>query len=138
MYLNQVWSGDMINAVISYLPKGTKPGVLGYWYQQQGGPIFNDCICVAANAAKPVIGHRLLDYLLDPEVAYENFTGYVGYQPPVTAIDPEQLFSDGLVPETLREVIVTRDAYANGNAFLTLTAAGERIWDRTWNDFRSG
>jgi spermidine/putrescine transport system substrate-binding protein len=137
MWLHQAWSGDLINAVISYLPKGTKPEVLGYWYQVQAGPIFNDCICVASNAAKPVIAHRFLNYMLDPEVAYRNFVDYVGYQPTITAIDPAGLVRDGVVPETLKEVIVTRDAYANGNAFLTLTAEGERRWDRTWANFRS-
>ena len=72
------------------MPKGVKPDVLSYWYQKQGGPIFNDCICVAANAAKPVIAHRFLNYMLDNKVAYENFAGYVGYQPPITAIDAQQ------------------------------------------------
>src|SRR5262249_22783091 len=31
--MNQVWSGDMLNAVISYLPEGTSGDVLSYWYQ---------------------------------------------------------------------------------------------------------
>jgi spermidine/putrescine transport system substrate-binding protein len=138
MWLHEAWSGDLINAVISYLPKGTKPGVLGYWYQPQGGPIFNDNICVAAKATKPVIAHRFLDYMLDPKVAYANFTGFVGYQPPITAIDPQSLIRDGTVPPSLTSALVTRDAYANGNAYLTLTAAGERLWETTWQSFRSG
>ena len=70
--LHQGWSGDMIAGVISYLPKGIKPDVLSYWYQKQGGPIFNDCICVAAGAAKPVIAHRFLNYLLDNKVSYDE------------------------------------------------------------------
>jgi spermidine/putrescine transport system substrate-binding protein len=138
MWMHQSWSGDLINAVNSYLPKGTKPEVLRYWYQSQGGPIFNDCICVAAKSTKPVIAHRFLDYLLDPKVSYLNFTGYVGYQPPLTAIDPAALLRDGVVPRTLSDALLTREAYANGNAYLTLTAAGEREWDRTWAAFRSG
>jgi spermidine/putrescine transport system substrate-binding protein len=138
MWMHQSWSGDLINAVNSYLPKGTKPEVLRYSYQAQGGPIFNDCICVSAKATKPVIAHRFLDYLLDPKVAYLNFTGYVGYQPPLTEIDPAALLRDGVVPRTLSDALVSREAYANGNAYLTLTAAGEREWDRTWSAFRSG
>ena len=89
----------MIAGVISYMPKGVKPDVLSYWYQTQGGPIFNDCICVAANAAKPVIAHRFLNYILDNKVAYENFAGYVGYQPPITAIDGSKLFEQDILPE---------------------------------------
>jgi spermidine/putrescine transport system substrate-binding protein len=138
MFLHQAWSGDLISAVISYLPEGTSADVLGYWYQRAGGPIFNDIITVSANSAKPVIAHRFLNYMLDEQAAYDNFTGYTGYQPPISSIDPESLIADEIIPETLRECVVTRDAYANGNAFLTLTAPGEREWDRVWNEFRSG
>ena len=56
VWLHHAWSGDMIAGVISYLPKGTKPDVLSYWYQKQGGPLFNDIITVAAKAAEA--GHR--------------------------------------------------------------------------------
>jgi spermidine/putrescine transport system substrate-binding protein len=136
--LHQAWSGDMIAAVISYLPKGTKPDVLSYWYQAQGGPIFNDCICVAAKATKPVIAHRFLNYILDDKVAYENFAGYVGYQPPITSIDAGKLFSDGILPKSLSQAVVTREAFANGNAYLTLSAKGLQLWDRTWASFRNG
>jgi len=136
--LHQGWSGDMIAGVISYMPKGVKPDVLSYWYQQQGGPIFNDCICVAAKATKPVIAHRFLNYILDNKVSYENFTGYVGYQTPITAIDAQKLFDDGILPKTLSQAIVTREAYANGNAYLTLSAKGLQLWDRTWASFRNG
>jgi spermidine/putrescine transport system substrate-binding protein len=136
--LHQGWSGDMIGGVISYLPKGTKADVLSYWYQKQGGPIFNDCICVAANAAKPVIAHRFLNYLLDNTVSYNNFTGYVGYQTPLTAINAQKLFDDEILPKTLNQAIVTREAYANGNAYLTLSAKGLQLWDRTWASFRNG
>jgi spermidine/putrescine transport system substrate-binding protein len=138
MWLHQSWSGDLLNAVISYLPKGTSPDVLGYWYQAAGGPIFNDCICVGAGAEKPVLAHRFLNYLLDDKVAYDNFVGYVGYQPPLNAIDANLLFKRGIVPESLRSTVVTHEAYANGNAYLTLSSAGQQLWDSTWATFRNG
>jgi len=138
IWLHQAWSGDMISAVLSYLPKGTKPDVLSYWYQAQGGPIFNDCICVAAKAAKPVIAHRFLNYLMDDKVAYENFAGYVGYQPPQNSIDANVLFEKGIVPKSLSQAVVTREAYANGNAYLTLSTTGQQLWDSTWASFRNG
>jgi spermidine/putrescine transport system substrate-binding protein len=136
--LHESWSGDLISAVISYLPKGTKADVLSYWYQQAGGPVFNDCICVGAHATKPVIAHRFLDYLLDPQVAYTNFIGYVGYQPPLNAIDARQLFSRGVLPKGLANTVVTHEDYANGNAYLTLSATGQRLWDNAWATFRNG
>ena len=138
MWLHQSWSGDLISAVISYLPEGTPPSVLSYWYQTTGGPIFNDCAVVGAKATKPVMAHRFLNYLLDNKVAYENFTGYVGYQPPITAIDAQKLFDDGLLPQNLANTVVTHEDYANGNAYLTLSAKGRKLWDDNWTAFRNG
>ena len=59
-----------------------------------------------ASASRPrrpsrSIAHRFLNYMLDNKVGYENFAGYVGYQPPLTAIDAQKLFDDGIVPKTL-------------------------------------
>ncbi len=136
--LGQVWSGDMLSAVISYLPDDVSPESLSYAYQEQGGPIFNDIITVAAAAQKPVMAHRFLNYMLDTKVALDNFVGYVGYQPPLTAINAETLVKDEVIPANLANVLVTREAYANGNAYLTLTVEGQRRWDRGWQEFRAG
>jgi spermidine/putrescine transport system substrate-binding protein len=136
--LHQAWSGDMIAGVISYLPKGTKPDVLSYWFQPQGGPTFNDIITVAASATKPVIAHRFLNYMLDDKVAYENFAGYVGYQPPLNSIDATKLFDEDILPKSLSQAVVTREAWANGNAYLTLSAKGLQLWDGSWASFRNG
>ena len=138
MWLNQVWSGDMLNAVISYLPEGTSGDVLSYWYQKAGGPVFNDCMCMGVDAAKPVMAHTFMNYMLDPEHALENFTGYVGYQPPITKIDAQALFDQELLPRNLSNCIVTPEDYANGNAYLALTADGRRTWDQSWAEFRNG
>jgi spermidine/putrescine transport system substrate-binding protein len=137
-WLHESWSGDLIGGVLSYLPKGTKADVLSYWYQPEGGPIFNDVITVSAKAAKPLIAHRFLNYMLDNKVAYDNFAGYVGYQPPITAIGPDVLFKRGIVPPSLRQAVVTREAYATSNAYLALTAKGDQLWDKSWAEFRNG
>ncbi len=136
--LGQVWSGDMLNAVISYLPKGTNPEVISYAYQEVGGPVFNDIITVASAATKPVLAHTFLNYMLDKKVALENFTGFTGYQPPINGIDAALLLDQGLIPKGLQTALVTRDAYANGNAYLTLTPAGQRLWDDGWVRFQAG
>jgi spermidine/putrescine transport system substrate-binding protein len=137
-WLHESWSGDLISAVLGYLPSGTPADVLSYWFDPAGAPIFNDCICVAADAEKPVLAHRFLNHLLDTRVAYANFAGFVGYQPPLNAIDAGVLLRRGIVPPTLRRAVVTREAYANGNAYLTLSATGQQLWDRTWAAFRNG
>ncbi len=136
--LHESWSGDLISAVLSYLPAGTKGDVLSYWAEPIGGPIYNDVITVAAKARKPVMAHRFLDYLMDDEVAYANFSGYVGYQPPLTSIGPTTLFDKGVLPASLRAAVVSREDYARGNAYLGLTAKGDQLWDTAWQSFRTG
>ena len=43
-----------------------------------------------------------------------------------------------MIPDALRSVVVTRQDYATGNAYLTLTAAGDRRWDSTFSRLKSG
>ena len=57
-----LWRGRTVGAAVR-LRKGVKPDVLSYWYQRQGGPVFNDCICMGVNSEKPVIAHRFLKFL---------------------------------------------------------------------------
>ena len=45
------------------------------------------------------MAHRFLNYMLDDKVAYENFVGYVGYQPPITAIDAQRCSTTGILPQ---------------------------------------
>ena len=136
--LGEVWSGDILNAIISYLPENLGPEVISYTYQREGGPVFNDCIGVAAAAEKPVMAHRFLDFLLNDDIALQNFTGYVGYQPPLNSLTPEKLVADGVVPAHLETALVSRETYSTGNAYLALTAQGSRLWDRGWQEFRAG
>ena len=121
------------------MPKGVKPDVLSYWYQTQGGPIFNDCICVGAKATKPVIAHRFLNYLLDNKVSVRELHR-LRRLPAADHRDrrPEALRRRASLPKTLDQAVVTREAYANGNAYLTLSAKGLQLWDRTWTSFRNG
>ena len=102
MWLNQVWSGDMLNAVISYLPEGTTGEVLSYWYQRAGGPVFNDCICVGVDAAKPVMAHRFMNYMLDPKVALRTSSATSATSRRSRRSTPNALFEQQLLPENLR------------------------------------
>jgi len=76
--------------------------------------------------------------LMEPKVAYDNFVGYVGYQPPQKTLNAAKLFSDGILPKSLSNAVVTERAYAASNGYLTLTAEGEQIWEKAWAKFRAG
>ena len=48
------------------------------------------------------------------------------------------LFEQDILPKSLSQAVVTREAFANGNAYLTLSAKGLQLWDSSWASFRNG
>ena len=139
MWLNQVWSGDMLNAVISYLPEGTTGDVLSYWYQKAGGPVFNDCMCVGVGRGQAGDGAPLPELPARPE----GRAGELRRLRRLPAADHEDRRAGAVraaaaAAQSLRNCVVTREDYANGNAYLALTADGRRTWDQSWAEFRNG
>ena len=101
-WLHQSWSGDLISAVISYLPKGTSP--------ERARLLVPGCRAArssttasasAPGATKPVIAHRFLNYLLDAKVAYDELRR-LRRLPAAAERDrrPDQLFDGGHRPQS--------------------------------------
>ena len=99
-HINQAWSGDMVSA-LQYLPEGTDADVLGYWKPART-TVANDFFVIPARSERPVLAHSLVDFLLDPTNAQQNFE-YVGYQPAVQKPTPDDLIAAELVPQTLAQ-----------------------------------
>ncbi|MGL6280339.1 MAG: polyamine ABC transporter substrate-binding protein [Gaiella sp.] len=136
-YVHQAWSGSMIAAPY-YLPKGTDADVLAYWYPGAGkGPIGSDTMAVLKGAKNPVLAHLLIDYLLSEEGSLSNF-GYVGYQPPLTALDPDSLVDQEYVPPNLASAIVREEDFVGGLQELELSPDGQKLWQNAWAEFKAG
>ena len=140
MYLHQSWAGDLLGAALIYLPAGTDPGVLRFWRPEKGKSVVqNDCWALLAKSNKPVLGHLWLNHLLDSEVAYNNFTGFTGYQPAQTGITADKLVADKVIPETLKNTIMTEDELgADSLQFGALTPKGQALWQNAYARFNSG
>jgi spermidine/putrescine transport system substrate-binding protein len=137
-WIHQMWSGSAISAQW-YLPKGTGPEALGYWFPADGaGTIGNDLIGVPRAAKNPVLAHHFLDYLLDVKNGYDNFANFNGYQPPLTQLDPERLVTDEVVPASLKTAIVRESDFDRGYVPAELTAAGQTEWQNAWAEFKAG
>ncbi|TGD85547.1 spermidine/putrescine ABC transporter substrate-binding protein [Mycolicibacterium sp. CH28] len=135
--LSQMWSGDIINAV-NYLPEGTKPDILRYWFPADGkGLVDNDLIVLLRGGKNPVLGHLFLNHMLETEVAKQNFQ-QIGYQPPQVSLNPDSLVADGLVPENLRSAIVRPEYFDVGYRLLELDAANDAAWHNVWRGFKAG
>lgn len=137
-HLAHTWSGDMLAGAASYLPEGTDPSVLGWWFPPDNqGPVGNDCLAVTANARNPVLAHLYIDFLLDAAVAEENWY-WNGYLPPITGLDAAYLVGQGLTPPNLESAVLSDDVIRNGLVFRPLDLETDQAWEAAWSRFTAG
>jgi len=135
--LAQMWSGDIINAQ-NYLPEGTGPEILRYWFPADGkGLVDNDLMVILKGGKNPVLAHLFLNHMLEPEMAKLNFA-QIGYQPPQNSINPETLVADGTIPENLKSAIVKPEYFDVGYRLLELDTANDAAWHNVWRAFKAG
>ncbi|HUO46345.1 MAG TPA: extracellular solute-binding protein [Acidimicrobiia bacterium] len=141
--LHHAWSGDMV-AVPFYFPVDGDPSVSRYMWPAKGpnpvgAQIANDTMAVVKGAPHPVAAHTFIDWMLNTDNALENF-GWVGYQPPHTAIDPETLVADEWVPEYLESTIVREEDFSNpvANVPIQLDVDTEAAWFEAWTQVQGG
>ena len=135
--LSQAWSGDLINAV-SYLPEGTDPSILRYWFPKDGaGVVNNDTMVSLKGGQNPVLSHLFINHVMDAKQAMNNFA-FTGYQPPQVSITPEQLVSDGFIPPNLQEAIVLPGYFDSGYRLLELPPDTEAKYLAIWQQFKAG
>jgi len=139
-WIHQSWSGDLLGAALFYMPKGTDPSVLSFWWPGKGkGTTQNDAWALLASSKKPVLGHLWLNHLLDSEVAYNNFTGFTGYQPAQASINADDLVKNQVIPANLKNVILTEDQVGAGSLqYCQLTPKGMALWQNAYARFSSG
>jgi spermidine/putrescine transport system substrate-binding protein len=136
--IHQAWSGDMVSAQY-YLPEGTPPDVIGYWYPPEGGGVIgNDTMAIPSTAKNPVLAHHFLNFMLKEKIAYENFVNFVGYQPPQNSIDPDRLLTDEVVPAQLGSTVVRPEDFERGYQTLPLPVDDNFRWQAAWSEFKAG
>lgn len=136
LWLHQAWSGDMA-AAPQYLPKGTPASVLRYWWPSDGrGPINNDMFGILKGAKNPVLAHLFMNHLLDNTEVFKNFT-FTGYQQPLTAMTPQEVVKQGIIPSNLSSTIFIESQFKNGYVQGPLSTAGEILWQNDWAAVKS-
>ena len=135
--ITQMWSGDVVNA-LSYLPKGTSPSVLRYWFPSDGkGMVDNDLMVCLSGGKNPVMAQMFMNHMLDSKIAQGNFS-FIGYQPPQRTIVPEKLVSDGFLPSNLQSATVLESYFDVGIRLLELPPAADLAWHQIWQTFKAG
>jgi spermidine/putrescine transport system substrate-binding protein len=130
-WIHHAWSGDMA-AAASYMPKGVPVDVVGYWFPKDGkGPIANDTNTVLRSASSPVLAHLFVNYLMDEPVAVENIS-FNGYMQPLTAITPELLVKEKILPPSLMSTAVLPSDFRHGIGELQLPVDADALWQQAW------
>ena len=130
-WIHHAWSGDMA-AAPSYMPKGVPVEVVGYWFPRDGrGPIANDTNTVLRSASNPVLAHLFLNYLLDEPVVVENIS-WNGYMQPLTAVTPELLVKEQILPPSLMSTAVLPSDFRRGVGELQLPVDADALWQQAW------
>jgi spermidine/putrescine transport system substrate-binding protein len=130
-WIHHAWSGDMA-AAPEYMPKGVPVDVVGYWFPKDGkGPIANDTNTVLRASSNPVLAHLFVNYLMDKPVALENIS-WNGYMQPLTAITPELLVKEQILPPSLMSTAVLPSDFRRGVGELQLPVDADALWQQAW------
>ena len=137
IWIHQAWSGDMA-AAQAYMPKGVSVDVIGYWFPTDGkGPVGNDTMTVLSSSKNPVLAHLFLNYFLDLSNAIENIS-YNGYMQPLTAITPDLLVKEKILPKSLMSTVVLPSYFQKGVGEYQLPAAADTAWEQAWLEISQG
>ena len=134
------WSGQMVYYQY-YLPKGLDLTSLSYAWPPQGpggkpGLISHDLFAISKGAASPVLAHKFIDFMYEPENALTNY-GYEGYQPTVVSLDQSTALENGL-PPSLDYTFVTEDMLPMGVSELELAPAVNQLYQQIYQEVTGG
>ncbi len=139
--IHQAWSGQ-VSYYQYYLPKGLPITSFTYVWppkdlQPAPGLISNDVFAIPRGAAHPVLAHKMIDFLLDPANAATNYS-YEGYQPPITSLTPKAILKQGLVPESLANILIEESDFGLGTQELELAPAVNQLYEQIYQEITGG
>jgi len=142
-YLHQSWSGNAMDAPIFYLTPGQSPDIFSYVWPPAVNPdipgvVGNDVNAIFRTGKNPVLAHMFLNTVLDPDVAYDQFTTYTGYQPPLKPIVAEKVVSDGIIPQSLAGAIVKEEDFQKGLQLFELSPTDDAVWQTAYQSLKAG
>ena len=83
------------------------------------------------SASNPVLAHLFVNYLMDEQVALNNIS-WNGYMQPLTAITPELLVKEQILPPSLTSTAVLPADFRRGLGELQLPVDADALWHQAW------
>lgn len=126
--LHQSWSGDILSAS-SGKRYGDQASNIGYLWPK-GGVIGADLTAVLANGQNPVLAHAFVNFLMDCEVAWTNYS-WNGYQPPVMMPSEDRKWAPAVPTVTLQE-----SDLEDARWLCPLEPQVDALWHAAWDRVR--
>lgn len=118
------WDGDVAAALTAGATN------VRYTLPREGYRMWADAPCVPANAPDPDAAHRLLDFLLLPDVAAQN-ADFAGYQPVVPAAEP-------LIRSLVQRAMRPTDEQIAAGTFLCDLGESNAVYEAAYARVRAG
>ncbi len=136
-HLRYSWSGNM-NYAQYYLPKGTEPDVLGYYYPPEGGwEVANDTIVINKEAESPVLAHLFINFLLEKDVVAHELR--IRRIPAATrGCRSPGVPRRGVYPAEPGEHAGGRGGLRSGPAGIAAFAEDDQLYQDEWARFKAG
>jgi len=151
--LHQAWSGDMLSTPWYTADPKNENGLMRYYWPARdgfGGVYDNDTYAIPTGSKNPVLAHHFLNFMLDNDNSMKNFS-WVGYQAPLTALDPEDVIANGWPGlegyfswewkgrwDNLLGAIVIDEDLNVGDRFIGLPLPDETLYTDAFSEFRAG
>ncbi|MEX1046095.1 MAG: hypothetical protein WD757_06415 [Actinomycetota bacterium] len=147
----QSWSGDVYSS--PRVGKSSHSPPYFFWPSDGDGIVGNDLTSILPGGSNPVLAHAFVNYLLDSNVAVENFM-WNGYQPPLKGIGEtpallkcEQPWVECPYHATLngdevrmhgpfeRSELITPEQFERSQMLLPLDPETDALWQSEWQRF---
>jgi len=139
--LHQSWGGNLAYAQF-YAPEGFDMSLLSFVWPPKagadvGGLIQSDCLVIPKAAKNPVLGHLMINHLLDERYGFDNYT-YELFQPPLKILTPDRIREEGLVPENLLSIIIEPEDFELGTFPIEMPPRTEQMWQEIYREVSGG
>lgn len=127
--ITQAWNGDVVNA----RNQVDDPSIFAYQTCKEGVPVGTDGMSIPVTAKSPGTALMFMDYLLAPEVAYQNvmWTGYPQPVPGAFEAFAELVADDPAIDVDLNQL---KDSQ---NEFRLDDPEARREWNRIWTEVKA-
>ena len=132
-----MWSGDIINAQY-YLPEGTRPTMLRYWFPPDGKGLVDNDLMVVLRAARTRCSPTCSSTTCSTrsgqgELLRDRLPAAAEHASPRIRLSPRSSS-----PRTCATAIVKPEYFDTGYRLLELDAANEAAWHNVWQAFNAG